>query len=589
MPRHRPSEHPRDRRGSTGSSAGAAATTGGAADLAAALHHLHDGPYARYRSLTGRRWPLLPSATFSLVRSQADPFAPPSRCEVRVDAAAAGFATLGLDVPARRRALAGYLARRARHAAGGTFRVDAGGQEVLQRSSCEVGADGSAVLRFGYHLPGPRRRVDGRTAARDLTGALPELVRSALLAPALDEDEVRGFVDAVEDAAVLRSRLPQLGLVAFVADGAVLPRRSGVDPRPALEAVPFSSPPSLRVAVELPHRGTVTGMGVPEGVTVVVGGGFHGKSTLLAALVAGVHDHVPGDGRELVVTVADAAAVRAEDGRAVTRVDVGAFVTGLPGGLDPRDFTTADASGSTSQAAAVVEAVEAGSRLLLVDEDTAATNLMVRDARMQALVAKGAEPLNPFVDLVRSLHTDHGVSTVLVVGASGDFLDVADRVLLMREFRCEDVTERAREVAATPTGRAVEVEGFPPVRHRVVDPRSLDPRVRDRRRVSARGTDALLFGEHDVDVRAVRQFTDASQVAGAGYALDHLVAAGHLDGRRTLAAALELLAADLAGPVEGWTGGASADVAVPRPHEVAATLNRLRTLRVRELRGTPGD
>ncbi|NAZ86147.1 ATPase [Kineococcus sp. T90] len=556
--------------------------------MTGALHALHDGPYARYRSLTGRRWALLPGVAFSLARAQADPFAPPSRCEVRVDAATAGFADLGLDVPARRRALAGHLARAARDAAGGTFRVDAGGQEVVQRSSCEVGADGAVVLRFGYHLPGPRRRADGRTAARDLTGALPALVRSALLAGALDAARVRAFVDAVEDAAVLRSRLPELGLVAFVADGAVLPRRSGVDPRPALDAVPFASPPSLRVEVDLPHRGTVSGMGLPEGVTVVVGGGFHGKSTLLAALREGVHDHVPGDGRELVVTVADAAAVRAEDGRAVTRVDVGAFVSGLPGGLDPRDFTTADASGSTSQAAAVVEALEAGSRLLLVDEDTAATNLMVRDARMQALVAKAAEPLNPFVDLVRPLHARHGVSTVLVAGASGDFLDVADRVLLMRGFRCEDVTARAREVAARPTGRAVEAGGFPPVRHRVVDPRSLDPRVRERRRVGARGTDALLFGEHEVDVRAVAQFTDPSQVAGAGYALDHLVAAGHLDGRRTLAAALELLAADLAGEVAGWTGGAGADAAVPRPHEVAAALNRLRGLRVGALREAPG-
>ncbi|WP_432572250.1 P-loop domain-containing protein [Kineococcus sp. SYSU DK005] len=561
----------------------------GSGDLAAALHGLHEGPYARYRSLTGRRWPLLPGVTFSLVRAQADPFAPPSRCEVRLDAAAAGLTGLGPEVPARRRALAGHLARRARAAAGDTFRVDAGGQEVLQRSSCEVGADGGVVLRFGYHLPGPRRRVDGRTAARELTGALPELVRSALLADALDVEAARAFADAVEDAGALRALLPGRGLVAFVADGAVLPRRSGVDPRPAADAVPFAGPPSLRVEVDLPHRGRVSGTGVPAGVTVVVGGGFHGKSTLLAALREGVHDHVPGDGRELVVTAADAAAVRAEDGRAVTRVDVGAFVAGLPGGLDPRDFTTADASGSTSQAAAVVEALEAGSRLLLLDEDTAATNLMVRDARMQALVAKAAEPLNPFVDLVRPLHADHGVSTVLVAGASGDFLDVADRVLLMRDFRCEDVTARAREVAATPTGRVAEAGAFPPVRHRVVDPASLDATARGRRRVGARGTDALLLGEHEVDVRAVAQFTDAAQVAGAGWALEHLVAAGHLDGRRTLAAALELLAGDLAGEVAGWAGGAHADVAVPRPHEVAAALNRLRGLRVRALRDAPGD
>ncbi|WP_369054271.1 P-loop domain-containing protein [Kineococcus terrestris] len=551
-----------------------------AGDLADDLHRLHGAPYARYRSLSAT-YPLAPGATVRLLRAQADPFAPPSRLEVRVDAAASGLAAVGLGTEPRRRATASFLARAAaRH--GRTFRVDAGGQEVLQRTSCEVAADGAVVLRCGYHLPGPRRRIDGRTAAHELTGELPALVAARLLLAAHDAAEVTAFADAVEDAGALRAALEPRGLVAFVADGAVLPRRSGVDDRPALDAVPFASPDSVRVAVDLPHRGRTTGAGIAAGVTVVVGGGFHGKSTLLRALEAGVHDHVPGDGRELVVTRADAVAVRAEDGRAVTRVDVGAFVTGLPGGLDPRDFSTPDASGSTSQAAAVVEALEAGSRLLLVDEDTAATNLMVRDARMQALVAKSAEPLNPFVDLVRSLHADHGVSTVLVVGASGDFLDVADRVLAMREFTCADVTDRAREVARTPTGRVAEAGSFPAVRHRVPDPRSVDATARGRRRVGARGTDTLLLGEHEVDVRAVRQFTDAAQVTGAGHALARMVSAGHLDGRRTLARALDLLEADLAAdPPFGWLEGATADVAVPRRHEVAAALDRLRALRVR--------
>ncbi|WP_432542574.1 P-loop domain-containing protein [Kineococcus sp. SYSU DK002] len=551
-------------------------------ELRETLQRLDGAPYARYRSLTGRAWPLGgggEGVAATMRHGQADPYAPPSRWDVTC--ARTPFAALDLTRPVRRRALAGFLARSAA-AAPSPFRIDAGGQEVLQRSSFEVAEDGSAVLRLGYHLPGPRRRIDGYDAAVDLTRDLPALVRDHVLG--VDLDAARAFADAVEDAAHLRAQLPRLGLVAFVADGSVLPRASGVDDRPMPGAVPFASPPSLRVEVDLPHRGRVAGMGVPTGVTVVVGGGFHGKSTLLRALEAGVHDHVPGDGRDLVVTDPSAAALRAEDGRAVTRVDVGAFVTGLPGGLDPRDFSTADASGSTSQAAATVEALEAGARLLLVDEDTAATNLMVRDARMQELVAKASEPLNPFVDLVRSLADDHGVSTVLVVGSSGDYLDVADRVLLLDSYRCSDVTARAREVAARPTGRVAEAGTFPAVRARVPAPGSVDATARGKRRVSAVGTDTLRFGEHDVDVRAVRQFTDAGQVTGAGLALDHAVAAGHLDGRRALPEVLDLLDADLAGPVAGWTGGSPADVAVPRRHEVAAALNRLRALRVPELR-----
>lgn len=543
-----------------------------------ALDRLDRDSYGRYRSLTGRAWSLTDGVTATMRTAQADPFAPPSRWEVRCTDTP--FAGLDLSTPVRRRALAGFLAR---SVAGprSPFRIDAGGQEVLQRSSFEVSQDGSTLLRLGYHLPGPRRRIDGRTAAVDLTEALPTLIREHLLG--VDLEAARTFCDTVEDADHLRRELPGRGLVAFVADGAVLPRASGVDDRPMRDAVPFASPENLRVTVELPHGGTVTGMGVPTGVTVIVGGGFHGKSTLLRALEAGVHDHVPGDGREVVVTQASAAAIRAEDGRAVTRVDVGAFVTGLPGDADPRDFSTADASGSTSQAAATVEALEAGSSLLLVDEDTAATNLMVRDARMQELVAKASEPLNPFVDLVRSLADDHDVSTVLVVGSSGDYLDVADRVLLMESYRCSDITERARAVAMRPTGRVAEAGVFPAVRHRVPDPRSIDATAKGKRRISAVGTDTLRFGEHDVDVRAVRQFTDAGQVAGAGLALDHAVAVGHLDGRRSLSEVLDLLEADLRGQVADWVDGSPADVAVPRRHELAAALDRLRVLRIRSL------
>jgi predicted ABC-class ATPase len=376
--------------------------------------------------------------------------------------------------------------------------------------------------------------------------------------------------------------LPDLGLVAWVGDGAVLPRRSGVDQRPLAteRAVPFTSPPTLRRELELPHRGRVAGMGVPEGITLIVGGGFHGKSTLLRALERGVYDHVAGDGRELVVTRADAVRIRAEDGRRVARVDISGFVRDLPGGVSTGDFSTDNASGSTSQAANAVEAMEAGSRALLIDEDTAATNLMVRDTRMRELVAARAEPLTPLVDVVRSLRRDHGVSTILVMGGCGDYLDVADHVIAMDAYRAADVVERARAVAAAhPLGHLGDVR-FPPVRARTVDAASIDPRPNRRLKLRPRGMNALSLGDDTVRVAAIEQLVDPSQVAGAGVAIAHMVDAGHLRGR-TLAEALDRWEEDVAARGVGGLGtGYAGDVALPRRHEVAAVLDRLPCLRI---------
>lgn len=535
--------------------------------------------------------------TLRLVRGQADPYAPPARVAVHIPGERAGFPARLWETPVRRRALAGFLARRAARVAGGerALRIDAGGQEVLERGSCQVSPeDGGVTLRFGAALPGNGRRIDGRAAQRLLCGVVPKIAEQALRYAALDAEAAGAlddFVATVEDSDALRRSLPSLGLVAFVADGAVLPRGSGVDDRPATgpSVVAFESPEDLRVTVRLPHAGEVSGMGLREGVSLIVGGGFHGKSTLLRALETGIWDHVPGDGRERVVSLPETVKLRAEDGRGVTRVDVHAFVGHLPDGSDTTDFSTVNASGSTSQAASLCEAVEAGARVLLIDEDTAATNLMIRDARMQALVAKDREPLTPLVDSVRSLHRDHGVSTVLVMGGSGDYLEVADRVLMMDAYRPSDVTGRAREVASVPTGRHAEAGHFPPVVHRVPDPASLTSEARGRRRVKSRGEDALTFGEYDVDLRSVEQIADSRQVAGIGLALDLLVRRGYADGRRTLAEALDLLDAELAEDgAEALLGVRDEDFAVPRRFETAAALNRVRGLRVARAGTAPG-
>ncbi|GLU46221.1 ABC-ATPase domain-containing protein [Nocardiopsis ansamitocini] len=542
--------------------------------LGAELARMDGASYGRYKSLSGE-WDL-GDATLTVEKVQADPFAPPSRLLVRLPVATAGLPPAALRSPERRRATADYLARVARRTLKGSrLRVDSGGQEVIDRAACQI-HDGEVLMRLGVELPGHGRRIDGRGARRELLDVLPALVR-ALRWAELDTAAATDFADTVEDATALRAALPGLGLVAFVADGAVLPRASGVSDLPMRDAVPFVSPETMRVAVDLPQRGTVTGMGVFEGVTLIVGGGFHGKSTLLHALERGVYDHVPGDGRELVVTRADAVKIRAEEGRRVERVDVGAFVRDLPTGADTRDFATDNASGSTSQAANTVEALEAGTTVLLVDEDTTATNLMVRDARMQELVSGDREPLTPFVDLVGSLHRDHEVSTVLVMGASGDYFDVADRVVLLDAYRAHDVTERARALARPRIGDA-----FAAPARRVIDPGSVDDSSRGRTRIKRRDTDVLTFGETDIDLRFLAQVVDPSQVIGLGLALRVLAAENILDGRRTLAEALDTLDGLL--EHDGVTrlgGGYPGDYALPRRQEVAATLNRLRTLRVR--------
>ena len=558
-------------------------------DLASTLRRLDGQSYGRYKSLVGD-WPLagVGGATLTVVRVQADPFAPPSRVRVTLPGAAPEELTTTAD---RRRALAGFLLHRLRGALRGTpVHVDAGGPEVLERSAGRITADGTVTVELGAPMPGPKRRILGREAATLLGETLPAAVAQLLWDELPDEDRraARAFVTTVEDAVALRAALPERGLVAFVADGAVLPRRSGVDDRPLDGATPFGAPESLRVTIPTPNSGDVTGLGVPEGVTLIVGGGYHGKSTLLRAIEAGVYDHRPGDGRERVVARDDAVKVRAEDGRSVVRTDVSAFVSHLPSGEPTDDFSTTNASGSTSQAASMVEAVEAGAGVLLVDEDTSATNIMIRDGRMQQLIE--TEPLVPFVERIRPLHTERGVSSVLVMGGSGDYLGVADTVIMMDSYRASEVTARAHEIAAQGTTRAVEHEGFPPVTRRVVDPSSLDPTGRQgKRRVTARGVDTLTFGEEDVDLAAVEQIVDRSQVAGIGRALA-LLGEGVLDGTIPLGEGLDLLDAELARTgVDALLGGPrdATDLVVPRRHEVAAALNRLRTVKVRELlRGT---
>ncbi len=557
-----------------------AAVDGDRRTLHARLTAMDGSGYGAYKRLRDTVWDL-GLARLDIARVQADPYAPPSRVEVVVPAEEAGLPQDMLASEPRRRALADHLLRGFAEALGReTFRLDVGGQRVLDRSACRVDAGGVRV-RLGVALPARGRRIKGRAAAEHLAETLPAAVADTLRWSSTDRVGARRAADVVEDAGALRDQLGARGLVAFVADGAVLPRASGVDDRPMAgsQVVAFAAPPELAVQLEAPHAGTVRGMGLPEGVDLIVGGGFHGKSTLLDALADGVWDHVPDDGREQVVTRPRTAAVRAEDGRRICRTDVSAFVGQLPTGDEPSDLSTDDASGSTSQAAAIVESVEAGADVLLIDEDTSATNLMVRDEAMAELVASDREPLIPFVDLVRALHRTHGVSTVLVAGGSGDFFAVADRVVHVDAFVPREVTAAAHAIAARRGGRTTERVVFPAIGERVPDPASVRPG--GKAKIGARGTGELRYGRESVDLSALSQLGEQSEVVGIGAALRRLAADGHIDGEATIAQVLDRLDVLLAraGP-DGLDDGRHVDFVAPRRLDVAGALNRLRALRI---------
>ncbi|RMG07320.1 MAG: ATPase [Cyanobacteria bacterium J055] len=556
------------------------------------LLQLDDRGYKAYKDIQGT----YDFGEFTLIIDyvQGDPFASPSRLRVRVPQSVAGFPAELYRSRSRSIALRDYLTRQfaaacreVSHKRGtgksGAMGVCSMGQEVLERSSALV-SDAEIEVRFVVGLPAQGRRILGRQAAQMLCEDVPQIVDRALKFDRLDGAEIARHVETVEDADWLRDRLEVLGLVAFVADGSILPRRSSVDDRPlSADAVPFESPPSLRVEFDCPNRGKISGMGIPAGITLIVGGGYHGKSTLLRAIELGVYNRIPGDGQEFVVAHPAAVKIRAEDGRHVAGVDISPFINNLPQGRSTTAFSTENASGSTSQAASIMEALEVGAQVLLVDEDTSATNFMIRDRRMQQLIAKDKEPITPFIDRVGQLFAEFGISTILVMGGSGDYFDVADTVIGMDEFRPRDLTEKAKAIAREyATGRTPEgSETFGKLPQRIPLPDSIDP-SRGNRAVKwkARDVDEIAFGTAEIDLSAVEQLVDVAQLRAIAEAM---VYAKHkyADGRRSLGEILDAVMADLENRgLDAIAPFPQGNLASFRRFELAAALDRLRTLQV---------
>lgn len=545
--------------------------------------------YPGYKGLRGRYQ--FKDHVLSIDHVQGDPFASPSHLSVHVDGHKAGFpkdyyqddiSRITLQDHLTRcfgKALAPFSFKAKGSGKSGLLSVSHCGQQVLERTACEVSSDGTVTVRFEAGFPANGRSVNAGELVKMLFQFVPEAAQSALFYDRLNKNALKAAIELARDQQFIREHLSEQGLAAFLADGSVLPRESGISDRPMKGAVPFQSPAACKVTVILPYHGPVTGMGIKKGITLFVGGGYHGKSTLLQALEMGVYNHIAGDGREYVITDPSAWKLRAEDGRSISHTDISPFINHLPNKKDTVHFSTEDASGSTSQAANLMEAVESGSKLLLIDEDTSATNFMIRDELMQKVICREEEPITPFIERVRSMYDDLGVSSIIVAGSSGSFFQIADTIIQMKEYIPYDITERAREAAASYP--ALKQQEHFPASDNMRAPKANQALKKDPRlKMKTMGTNEMLLAKDAIELRYLEQLIDPEQTNALAYALKYLEL-NRMNGSRTVTQLLD--------DIEALTAskGLSAlydkeyvrsGLAMPRRQEIAACLNRYRKL-----------
>lgn len=468
---------------------------------------------------------------------QGDPFASPSRLRFEVKKEKHGFPEEYYEEKHRRLALEDQVLRRflrqLRQLDKGSMGSGKSGRittcpanQTVQERIAVVFSKDRMELRFEMGFPARGRTIMAKEMQKLVFDILPELAESCLFYRKWDTKSKSFLEKAVflaDDQRELRRQLKEKGLTGFVANGAILPRESGISDRPMRDAVPFISPESLQIEIELPHKGKMIGMGIPEGITVIVGGGYHGKSTLLKALEQGVYNHIAGDGREYVVAEATGMKIRAEDGRSILHTDISLFINHLPAGQDTVDFSSENASGSTSQAANLIEAMEAGAELLLLDEDTSATNFMIRDKVMAKLVSDEKEPITTLLRHIRGIYKTMGISFIIVVGSSGDYLSVADLVLQLDHYKVKDVTKEAKEICkqCQIAGQYAEKEVCMPEFSR-----KLKSVKHARRKLKSMGTDTVLIDRESIDVRYLEQLSESGQTTALaymmGWILDHV-------------------------------------------------------------------
>ena len=558
-------------------------------DLKRELESIDGRGYKSYKILEGQY--AFEKFILSIDHVQGDPFAAPSRVRVSVKNNIAGFPAELFDLKHKRIAVCDFLTRlfskntykygERIYGSGksGLIEISRCPQEVIERSAVII-KDEIIEARFYVGFPARGRSVLAKELAKILFNIIPEIVENTLIYNKINKQALINCVKLSEDQAFIRTELEKRNLAAFVANGSILPRESGVSSKPLKDGVRFVSPKELEVEFITPNRGSIKGMGIPRGITLIVGGGYHGKSTLLRAIELGVYNHIEGDGREFVITNETALKVRAEDGRAITATDISLFINNLPNKKDTTKFYTENASGSTSQAANIIEAIEAGTNVLLIDEDTSATNFMIRDERMQKLVVKEKEPITPFIDVAKSIYKELGISTILVAGSSGDFFNIADLVIQMDNYEPYEVTDKAKEL----------------INNDFIVKDNFDIKINFKRsllkgsiesgpkgvKIKTLGKDGISINKENIDLRAVEQIVDQEQLNTIGYAMKY--AEERLAGKGiNINEAADKLIEEMNKNIFAfdYSKGGNGSLAVPRKQEIVCAINRYRKLKIK--------
>lgn len=562
----------------------------GSMELKNELFKIDGKGYKAYKALEGRYD--FKKYVLSIDHVQGDPFASPSRVRVIIDNKVAQIPEELFDNKNKEIAVCDFLTRlfskNIRNQSekifgsgkSGLIEISRCPQEILERTAI-IRNKSFFEARFYVGFPARGRSVLARELEKIIFNIIPNIVESTFIYENIDKLALINRVKLMEDQCFIRENLKKKGLVAFVANGSILPRESGVSARPLRDGKKFISPQALEVEFDTPNRGKIKGMGIPKGITLIVGGGYHGKSTLLKALELGIYNHIEGDGREFVITDESALKVRAEDGRAITSTDISLFINNLPNGKDTVKFNTENASGSTSQAANIIEAIEGKAKVLLIDEDTSATNFMLRDDIMQQLVVKEKEPITPFIDVAKSLYKRLGISTILVAGSCGDFFDIADLVIQMDCYEPYEVTTKAKELSRGKISLRDDLDihidfGRVLVKGSISEgPKGI--------KIKNLGKDGLSINKENIDLKSVEQIVDGEQINTIGMTIKFIE--DKYSGKDlTVERIVDEIEKDLTKSLIGIDNikGGNGSLAMPRKQEILCAINRLRTLKIKE-------
>lgn len=557
-------------------------------DLKRELEKIDGRGYKTYKTLEGQY--SFEDYILSIDHVQGDPFASPSRIRVIVNSNN-NFPKNLFDEKYKKITICDFLTRLFSKniykygekvfgsGKSGLIEISKCSQQVIERTSIIINNE-KIEARFYVGFPARGRSVLSKELEKILFNIIPNIVKNTLIYNNINIKALNDKLKLLEDQEFIRKQLKDKKLIAFIANNSILPRESGISQKPLKDGKKFISPKELEVEFNTPNRGLIKGMGIPEGITLIVGGGYHGKSTLLKALELGVYNHIEGDGREFVITDNTALKVRAEDGRAITKTDISLFINNLPNGKDTKKFYTENASGSTSQAANIIEGIESGTKLFLIDEDTSATNFMIRDSVMQQLVSKDKEPITPFIDVARSLYKQKGISTILVAGSSGDFFDIADLVIQMDNYEPYEVTKKAKALSRgiTNVNENLKVDiDF----NRVILKGTIESSPKGVK-VKTLGKDGISINKENIDLRAIEQIVDNEQLNTIGAIMKY--AENKLMGKNlTLAQIADNITEELKNNLIGIENikGGYGSFAIVRKQEIMCAYNRYRKIKIR--------